>query len=112
MVDLDLPSDDQLENDLIQLARERERLLGELQRAYADEDAELRNGLDTERRAKLDAEMEALARAMSTLVPPGDVQAAIDEIKEVGSMYIVLSRIFKPAVSLMCHCINKSYKSA
>ena len=112
MVDLDLPSDDQLENDLIQLAREQGRLLGELQRAYADEDAELRNGLDTERRAKLDAEMEALARAMSTLVPPGDVQAAIDEIKEVGSMDVVLSRIFKPAVSIMCHRINKSYKSA
>ena len=84
MVDLDLPSDDQLEQDLIQLAHEQERFLAELQRAYADDDAELRDSLDTERRAKFDAEMEALARAMSTLVPPGDVQAAIDEIKEVG----------------------------
>jgi hypothetical protein len=83
VVDLDLPSDEELEQDLIQLAREQERLLVELQRAYADEDAELRNSFDTERKAKFDAEMEALARAMSTLVPPGDLQDAIAEIKEV-----------------------------
>lgn len=86
VVDLDLPSDDKLEQDLIQLAREQERLLTELQRAYADEDAELRDGLDTERKAKFDADMEALARAMSTLVPTGDVQDAINEIKEVRSI--------------------------
>ena len=83
MVDIDLPSDDELEQDLIKLAREQERLLAELQRAYADEDAELLNNLDTERKAMFDAEMEALARAMSTLVPPGDVQDAINEINEV-----------------------------
>lgn len=98
MVDLDLPSDDQLEQDLIQLAQEQERLLAELQRAYADEDADLRNSLDTERRAKFDAEMEALARAMSTLVPPGDVQAAIDEIKEVGPVQcnIIFNDFYNP----------------
>lgn len=83
MVDLDLPSDDQLERDLLQLAREQERLLAELQRSYAEEDAELRRHHDTERRGKLDAEMEALARAMSTLMPHADVETAISEIKEV-----------------------------
>ena len=83
MVDLELPSDDQLEQDLIQLSKEQEKLLAELQRVYAEQNGELRNSLDTERKAKFDADMEALARAMSTLVPPGDVQAAINEIQEV-----------------------------
>ena len=90
MVDLDLPTDDQLEEDLIKLAREQEKLIAELQRAYADEDTELLNSFDTERKAKFDAEMEALARAMTTLVPPGDVQAAIDEINEVRMIKIFL----------------------
>ena len=104
MVDLDLPSDDELEQDLIQLAREQERLVAELQRAYADEDDELRNSFDSERKVKFDAEMEALARAMSTLVPPGDIQDAIEEIKEVSASEVnCLSKVFTP----LLHCVSQ-----
>lgn len=83
MVDIDLPNEDQLDKDLAQLTREQEKLLAQLQRAYAEEDAELHGDLETERKANLDAEMKALAMAISSSVSPTDVDSAIEKMKEV-----------------------------
>lgn len=87
MVDLDLPNEDEVEQDLLRLAREQERLLIDLQEF--DENDELQNTFDTLRKEKFDEEMEALARSMSTLVPPGDIEVAIDELREVICYFVL-----------------------
>ena len=83
MIDEELPSDDQLEQDLIKLAKEQEKLLAELHQAYAEEDEELRNSFNNDRKTKLDAEMEALAKAMSSSASPTEIENAVKQMKEV-----------------------------
>ena len=61
IIDIDLPSEGDLEKELLYLEREQEKLIAELRKAYQDQ---LEGESDT-RKAEFDKEMERRARAMN-----------------------------------------------
>lgn len=109
VLDLDLPSDDELEKDLIQLAKEQEKLISELKQAYAEEEDKLGRNIDAGRKAKFDTEMEALAKAMSSSVPATVLENAIEMMREVLYFKILFVFILKCTTSrsvLLMFCIS------
>ena len=78
IIDLEMPSEDDLEKELLYLEREQEKLIAELRKAYQDE-------LDAEsdgRRAALDKEMERRVREMNILNQPG-AEEQLNELRNV-----------------------------
>ena len=61
IIDIDLPSEDELEKELVYLEREQEKLIAELRKAYQDQ----LDGESDTRKAEFDKEMERRARAMN-----------------------------------------------
>lgn len=78
IIDLDMPSEDELEKELLHLEREQEKLIAELRKAYQDELAAETDG----RRAALDEEMERRAREMNILNQPG-AEEQLNDLRNV-----------------------------
>merc|ERR1719494_1408920 len=77
VVDLDIPSEDQLEKDLLLLAKQQEKLIAELNRAMAEQDALNRDNWDEETRAAYEKEMLARVNELNqTYGTQGGEQAA------------------------------------
>lgn len=86
VIDLELPDDDELERDLILLAKEQEKLLAELTKAYAEESERERDEIESGRRDAFDREMEARLKGMKLSLAPDEIEGAMDEVKKVGSL--------------------------
>ena len=81
IIDLDLPSENDLEKELLYLEKEQEKLIAELRKAYQDQmDAE-----NDVRRADFDKEMERRAKAMNILNQAG----AAEQLSELQTVCFV-----------------------
>lgn len=78
IVDLDMPSEEDLEKELLYLEREQEKLIAELRKTYQE-------GLDAEssgRRAAFDKEMERKVKEMNSLNQAG-AEEQLNELRNV-----------------------------
>ena len=87
VIDLDIPDESELERDLVLLAKQQEKLLAELSRAYAEESEREREERESGRRAAFDEEMEARVRAMNLSLAPEEIEGALEEVREVRSKH-------------------------
>lgn len=83
IIDLELPSETDLEKELLYLEREQEKLIAELRKTYQDQmDAE-----NDERRADFDKEMERRAKEMNSLNQAG----AAEQLSELQNVTTLLN---------------------
>ena len=83
VMDLELPDDDELERDLILLAKQQEKPLAELTKAYAEESEKERDEIESGRRDAFNREMEARLKGMKLSLDPDEIQGAMYQVKEV-----------------------------
>ena len=84
VIDLDLPDEDELEKELVLLAKQQEKLLAELALAYEEENQRDKEEMESGRRAAFDQEMEARVRAMNLAVAPEEIEGAFEDVRQVG----------------------------
>ena len=89
IVDLEPPSEDQLEKDLLLLAKEQEKLAAELRKAYEEELEAERD----ERRQARDEEMEKKIREMNMQFTP-KAEEELHELNTVGIVYFIQRQKF------------------
>jgi len=65
------------------LAKQQEKLLAELTKAYAEESERERDEIESGRREAFDREMEARLKAMKLSLAPDEIEGAMEEVKDV-----------------------------
>ncbi|XP_078608959.1 uncharacterized protein LOC144880579 isoform X5 [Branchiostoma floridae x Branchiostoma japonicum] len=71
---ISLPSNDELDQDLMLLAKQQEQMIAELNKAFAEELAREQEEINSGRKAQLDAEMEARIRALNRQMGRSDAE--------------------------------------
>ena len=99
VVDLDIPSEDQLEKDLLLLAKQQEKLIAELNRAMAEQDALNRDNWDEETRAAYEKEMLARVNELNQTYGTQGGEQAAQQANEVQPL--LDARYNSPSVEIM-----------
>ncbi|CAH1270800.1 Hypp4441 [Branchiostoma lanceolatum] len=82
---ISLPSDDELDQDLMLLGKQQEQLIAELNKAFAEELAREQEEINSGRKAQLDAEMEERIRALNRQMGRSDAETdkLLEDMKKI-----------------------------
>ena len=80
IIDHQLPSEDEIDRDMQLLAKQQEKLLNELKKAYEDENEKLRDDMEDQKQK----DMEERLRAMNLQFSP-QAEEELEKIKAVSN---------------------------
>ncbi len=84
IIDLEIPDENELERDLLNLEKQQQKLIAELRQAYQDE-VDAASG---EKREAFDAEMEARVKEMNFINAP-HVAEQLDDLQSVSTIFLL-----------------------